>query len=312
MKVNQLEVTCDFKGERDIIKGRSAFDRDVVNIFPVHFYSGDQGNIIGLMKYGEEITIKKYFMSTIEAVNKVRAMLPESLGVFFENGVTEILFDVVKNKILGVEDFYEIFPKKEGQYCLALSDKEQIPYLFITGDSVGITATCNFTSMFYVKPLKATFTETAKKFIYCWVCETYGFKYNQDAQIRLVDFPFIPEDKSSTPSIPKENLSHLNKICQDILFEEAEPRTGGYCSVTESLTGLITSSGLDEEEVELSKSVEISIDIDDLEYDYILEATLINGKLELVYKTGTQEHLIQKFLSVLAWRGTTMRIQNSR
>lgn len=312
MIINQNHAVASWKNPTGLVDGASVYEGWTEYIFPVHFYTFDQGNVLGLMKRGDVVHINKFFTTTVEAIKRVKESNPDSLPPLEEG--KEILFDVARQAVVTSKDFRDLFPRrKDDPNLLAMSDADSSKLWLLAGAmSTGLIATLNFTSIFYDKPAGEEFTVASKKFLYHWVCKTFNFPMDEKMSLTTVNFPSMISEKPMVQKPSNENLSYLLNISMNILKEEskllADQMSGNY---KESLAGYLADCGIDEDSIAMSRIAPVEIEIDVEEFNYIVSATLDRGGLEVRYANTVNHGEVNKFLMALNWKGPTSYFINS-
>lgn len=279
----------------------------VSNYFPMRFYPSSVSGLVGIKKDANGyITLIKYFMTSIEAINKVKEMDAQLLGDLIKFEHQAFLFDSIKGEFVTASSFSSPFPPKFQSVVYGYSDGYKQIFSIKGDDVMGILAAFYMASVYLKNPGYKGFSSAAKKFIYNWTCLTFGYKISNKIDICSLEWP--SNGLKREVSLPEQKfLKELGKMSSKIILKMPKQKVKESSVEGEETISLLrminTGAVLQKKDIDNSDKIVIIIDIDAPNFEFITSAYIKDGLLNVYYDRYGGKFL-HSFYEAIGWKGS--------
>ncbi len=278
----------------------------ITSAFPLLFYPKVCDGVVGIIRVGDVITVRKYYFSHGDNVRKVLSLDPNTIGSLALQDNFEYIYDVNVGMLVTQPCFYSSIPPVGAAFVLSFSKAENQIYVWGGTMTMAILAAMNTSATYLTSPQKE-FTPAGKRFISIWAAERFGFELDDKSVCALLDGEYaFPKNTSKTKvNLPKkESITSLINMSIGLNLLEAvekEPK------IFEDDTMEIKMSELADFDVYLlldDPDMDVVIDIDVAGFEHIHSARIVERILRVVYYPMGKSR-IESFCSFIQWKPTS-------
>jgi hypothetical protein len=276
------------------------------NYFPLRYYPSNVSAIVGIRKDKyNTLTLIKYFMTSVEAVNKVKEADVQLLGELIKEENKAFLFDSIKKQFITPSSFSTPFPPKFQSIVYAYSDSYKQIFSIKEEETMGILAAFYLAQVYIKNPGYKGYSSAAKKLIYNWTCVSLGYPINNKIDICSLEWPSNgPIREVSLPDAKylRELQKLANKIPLKVATKPEEKQSSVEAEETISLLRMMnTGAVIQQREIDNSDKIVIVFDIDAPSFEFLSSAYIKDGSLIVSYYSYGKDFLNQ-FYSAIGWK----------